>query len=951
MNPRFIHLYKNIYCFIGGGRERLGRFNSFLIYAALLILTLLLFQPTLAKEAPALNAPSLVNQAFTNSDLPIIKSHLYALQQQTVELEKFSGWGGAIEPLGDKLLLVTTKGRIALIQPDGEVVYLKERIPMSQSALESSGLTDKALSLFRVADILLHEQLPDKLRLFVSHHYFVEDCIEFRISSALLHLDTEQAMTFDPWKTEFIAKPCIPLLDDFPGQRAGGRMLMDGAEHLLVVIGAHGWKDGWWGVDVSYESSDLHLGKLVRIHLTSGNVEILASGLRNSQGFARDEDGTLWAADHGPRGGDELNILRPGLHYGWHYVTYGTQYENKIWRYNEVQGRHDGFEMPVFAWVPSIAPSSIIVSDSQLFPLWQNDLLIASLRAESIFRVRLQEKRVVYVERIEIGSRIRDMTQMSDGRIALLFDDAKILFLQRAPVYCQDESSIYSHDAHDVCIDIFRIIEEAGDPIIRSNYDVYIHESRLLYVKGSPCSEDDIEHRFFLHITPVHVNDLPEERKQYGFDNLNFLYNDYGVSMRENCIVMRDLPQYDIKHIATGQTMRVESPSGEVSWTPVWKDERDVYIDIFRIIEEAGDPIIRSNYDVYIHESRLLYVKGSPCSEDDIEHRFFLHITPVHVNDLPEERKQYGFDNLNFLYNDYGVSMRENCIVMRDLPQYDIKHIATGQTMRVESSSGEVSWAPVWKDEHDVYIDIFRIIEEAGDPIIRSNYDVYIHESRLLYVKSPCSEDDIEHRFFLHITPVHMNDLPEERKQHGFDNLDFPYSDYGVPVGENCIVMRDLPQYDIKHIATGQTMRVESPSGEVSWPPVWRGEHDVIDIFRIIEEAGDPIIRSNEYDVYIHESRLLYVKSPCSEDDIEHRFFLQITPVHVNDLPEERKQYGFDNLDFLYNDYDVSVGENCIVMRDLPQYDIKHIATGQTIGVESLSGEVSWPPSMQTDDR
>ncbi len=718
MNPRFIHLYKNICYFIGGGGEkRLERFNSFLIYAALLILTLLLFQPTLAKEAR--RDTSLVNQVgqriLADSELPIIESHLYALQQQTVELEKFSGWGGAIEPLGDKLLLVTPRGRIALIHGDGEVVYLEEKVPMNESALESIGLRDKDLAVFRVADILLHEQLPDKFRLFVLHHYFVGDCVEFRISSTLLHLDTERAMTLGPWKTEFRANPCITVSPEigFHGvHMAGGRMLMDGAEHLLVVIGGH-TLNPWKTID----DPDSHLGTLVRIELTSGGADILARGLRNPQGFARDADGTLWAAEHGPQGGDELNILRAGAHYGWPYVTHGIEYGNKIWPHSKVQGRHDGFKMPAFAWVPAIAPSNIIVSDSQLFPLWQNDLLIASLKTESIFRVRLHEKRVVYVERIEIGSRIRDMTQMSDGRIALLFDNAKIQFLQRAPVYCQYESSgeaasptgsiafvgmdsIYSHDAHDVCIDIFRIIEEAGDPIIRSNYDVYIHESQLIYVK-SPCSEDDIEHRFFLHITPVHVNDLPEERKQHGVDHLDFSYNDYGVPVGENCIVMRVLPQYDIKHIATGQIMRVESPSGELSWARVWRGEHDV-IDIFRIIEDAGDPIIRSNYDVYIHESRLLYVKGSPCSEDDIEHRFFLHITPVYMKDLPEERKQYGFDNLDFLYNDYDVPVGENCIVMRDLPQYDIKHIATGQTMRVESPSGEVSWAPVWRGEHTI---------------------------------------------------------------------------------------------------------------------------------------------------------------------------------------------------------------------------------------------------------
>ena len=406
------------------------------------------------------------------SDIPI-ESHLYALQQHFVALEKASATGGAIEPLGDTdtLLVVTPRGRIALVHPAGEAVYLREQVPMNQAtASDRLRTNDRVVQTakvqygFRVTDILLHEQSLDTFTLFVSHHYLTEDCAEFRISSTSLHLDSALAMTFSPWQTLFIADPCLTFTNKghdpnvfFEGGQGGGRMLMDGDEHLLVVIGAHGWEakmEGRGRWPIISDDPDAHLGKLVRIHVTTGTAEILASGLRNPQGFARDADGTLWAPDHGPQGGDELNILRPSLNYGWPYVTHGIQYGNEIWPYNQAQGRHDGFEKPIFSWIPSIAPSNLIVSDSQLFPLWKHDLLLASLKAHSLFRVRVHEKRVVYVEQIHIGTRIRDITQMPDGRIALLaenYSNIEIHFLKPFPVSCI-KNYIYSV-THEACID------------------------------------------------------------------------------------------------------------------------------------------------------------------------------------------------------------------------------------------------------------------------------------------------------------------------------------------------------------------------------------------------------------------------------------------------------------------------------------------------------------------
>ena len=573
-------------------------FNSVLIGAAISTLMLLLSQPTLTEAARNTAA-----QAFLFASDPLfISSHLYELLLTEVELEEFSDTGGAIEPLGDRLLLVTPRGRIALIHADGQVDYLPQTVPMNESA-SGGPITWRG---FRVADILLHEQTPGEYTLFVSHHYFAGDCVEFRISSVSLGLGQQGAAISGDWKTEFTAKPCInnSIFGTWQGEivhigggiQAGGRMLMDGADHLLVAVGDHGWYE-WHDrqntgnteklLDVDPDS---HLGKLVRIELTSGEAEVVASGLRNPQGLVRDSKGNIWETEHGPQGGDELNLLKPSLDYGWPYVTYGVKYGNKTWSYNKIQGRHHGFEEPVYAWIPSIAISNLIVSDGQLFPLWQNDLLIASLAARSLFRVRLYEGRVTYFEKIEIGERFRDITQMPDGRIALLAESAKIIFLQRAPLYCQDNNDaglVFSHDAAEVCADISQVIAESddaiirslhvaqfGDPVMRSLYNVYVYDEWLIYVRGS-CSQDDLSHRFFLHITPADANDLAEEHTQHGFNVYDFYASEENIGsvVRENvCIVAFPLPDYEIQHIYSGQVIREESPSGEVSWKgPIWE--------------------------------------------------------------------------------------------------------------------------------------------------------------------------------------------------------------------------------------------------------------------------------------------------------------------------------------------------------------------------------------------
>lgn len=516
----------------------------------------------------------------------LIETHLYALQQYGVPFESpHPVPGGAIEPLPERsgLLLVTAQGRLGQVSRFGDVTYLGGiDVPMNRAALEVYKVTKNPqfqIDKFRIGDVLL-KQKRGGLKAYVSHHYFTGKCIEFRISSTDLELGNGTIVTRPvSWRTVFKADPCVKLGNKdtlfFQGHQIGGRMLLDGEHHILVVIGDHdlaGVRQGETKISLDPRS---HLGKLVRIDLRTKNAEILVRGLRVPSGLVRDAKGNLWETEHGPQGGDELNLLLPGLNYGWPDATYGIQYGNTEWPHASVQGSHSGFAKPVYAWVPSIGISTAIVSDSQQFPLWKDDLLIASLKDQSIFRARLSENRVVYAERIPIGGGgIRDMVQMNDGSIALLLGNTNILFLTRSLEFCEDDHSrkhIYGIDCPSPRNDYYQsIMAEIGHSSISSSrWDIYMHKNRLVYTKES-CRQEDIDRPFFLHIDPVDKADLPDWRKQQGFDNLGFFFEDGGLRDGEKCLIIRQLPDYDISLISTGQNISEDTLTRwwEVKYVP-----------------------------------------------------------------------------------------------------------------------------------------------------------------------------------------------------------------------------------------------------------------------------------------------------------------------------------------------------------------------------------------------
>ena len=180
---------------------------------------------------------------------------------------------------------------------------------------------------------------------------------------------------------------------------------------------------------------DNHLGKIIRIN-PDGSVpadnpfakqsgampEIWTLGHRNIQSAAFDENGRLWAVEHGPQGGDELNLIEKGKNYGWAVVSYGEEYSGEPLP-GAVTTR-EGYEQPVYYWDPVIAPSGAQFYTGNAFPAWRGSLFVGALREQRLVRLVIKDNRVTGEEHLltDRGQRIRDVRQGPDGALYVITD-------------------------------------------------------------------------------------------------------------------------------------------------------------------------------------------------------------------------------------------------------------------------------------------------------------------------------------------------------------------------------------------------------------------------------------------------------------------------------------------------------------------------------------------------
>jgi glucose/arabinose dehydrogenase len=155
---------------------------------------------------------------------------------------------------------------------------------------------------------------------------------------------------------------------------------------------------------------------------------IWSYGHRNPQGLAFDLDGNLWDTEHGPRGGDELNLIKPGANYGWPNISFGINYNGKPWS-TPWPKPEEKFEMPVYRWMPSIAVCGLDVMRGRadgkdgMFPKWKGDLFAGGLAGQTVNRLRIKDGKVIEREEIFFGhGRVRDVVSGLDGSIYIVLN-------------------------------------------------------------------------------------------------------------------------------------------------------------------------------------------------------------------------------------------------------------------------------------------------------------------------------------------------------------------------------------------------------------------------------------------------------------------------------------------------------------------------------------------------
>ena len=221
----------------------------------------------------------------------------------------------------------------------------------------------------------------------------------------------------------------------------GSRLVFSREGHLFVTLG-----DRYARRDDAQTLGNHH-GKIVRIHPDGKPVadnpfasrqgalkEIWSYGHRNVQGAAlHPQTGELWTHEHGPQGGDEVNVSQAGRNYGWPVITYGAEYGSGA-KIGEGTSKA-GMEQPLVHWVPSIGPSGMAFVTSDRYPDWKGDLFVGALRAQVLMRLQLDGRKVVKQERLlqDFGERIRDVRLGPDGWLYLLTDstDGQVIRLER----------------------------------------------------------------------------------------------------------------------------------------------------------------------------------------------------------------------------------------------------------------------------------------------------------------------------------------------------------------------------------------------------------------------------------------------------------------------------------------------------------------------------------------
>lgn len=326
----------------------------------------------------------------------------------------------AMEFLPDGRMLVTEKpGRLRIIE-NGKLSVPIKGVPKVKYKGQGGFL-----------DIALDPDYENNQIIYLSYSGIGKEGVGTEVASAKLVGNELQEL-----KIIFKALPKINSSHHF-----GSRLVFAKDGTLYISLGERGDKER------AQNLSD-HAGTLIRINKdgsvpkdnpfvtnTKAKPEIYTYGNRNIQGIAMHPmTGDIWTVEHGPQGGDELNLMKPGVNYGWPVITYGVNYVigTKIGEGTE----KEGMAQPVHYWVPSIATSSLLFYDGDKFPNWKGNAFVSSLKFGQLARLEMKNNKVIKEERLINGTvgRIREVQQGPDGLLYILTDESNGKLLRIKPI-------------------------------------------------------------------------------------------------------------------------------------------------------------------------------------------------------------------------------------------------------------------------------------------------------------------------------------------------------------------------------------------------------------------------------------------------------------------------------------------------------------------------------------
>ena len=322
-----------------------------------------------------------------------------------------SPWAMTFLPDG-RALITEKAGEMILFDPRNGTKIPVAGIPKVDSAGQGA-----------LMDVVLHPQFAQNRMVYFSFSESGAGGKGVALATGRFNQASGGTTTLDGVKTIFRATPYV----DGDGHYSGRIAFSPDGRYLFFTNGERQKFD-------PAQDPKATLGKVLRLNLdgtpAAGNPlaakgfhpAVWSYGHRNLLGIAFDKDGRLWEQEMGPKGGDEVNLIKPGLNYGYPKASNGDHYDGKP---IPDHSPHDGFEAPKLFWTPVISPAGLLYYSGDLFPQWKNSLFIGGLSGKALVRVKLDGENASKADQWDMGARIREVEQGPDGALWLLEDGGR----------------------------------------------------------------------------------------------------------------------------------------------------------------------------------------------------------------------------------------------------------------------------------------------------------------------------------------------------------------------------------------------------------------------------------------------------------------------------------------------------------------------------------------------